>query len=87
VEAFKGVIGKSIILNEEKTIQQPAPKKQRPVEEEKVPPQLMTAAQYLDLDVVMSECDSGKSSKKGQMVLTEEEQVRLLLKQSAKDRG
>jgi len=47
----------------------------------------MTAAQYLDLDVVMSECDSGKSSKKGQMVLTEEEQVRLLLKQSAKDRG
>jgi len=73
VKAFKGVIGRSDILSEEKTIEQPAPKKQRVVEEEKVPPQTktLTTAQYLELDVVMKQCDSGKSSKQGDMVLTE----------------
>jgi hypothetical protein len=52
------------------------------VEEEKkvplgtnVPPQTktLTTAQYMVQDVVMEQCDSGKESKQGVMVLTEEE--------------
>ena len=44
-------------------------------EEKKVPPQTktLTAAQYMVQDVVMEQCDSGKESKQGAMVLTEEE--------------
>ncbi|MFM7728305.1 MAG: hypothetical protein ACKO7B_16520 [Flavobacteriales bacterium] len=44
-------------------MEQPAPKKQKVVEEEKkVPPQIktLTTAQYMEQDVVMKECDSGK---------------------------
>ncbi|MFM7728421.1 MAG: hypothetical protein ACKO7B_17115 [Flavobacteriales bacterium] len=57
-------------------MEQLAPKKHKIVEEEKkVLPhtKTMTTAQYMEHDVVMKECDSGKESKQGAMVLTEEE--------------
>ena len=57
VPAYKGVVGKSIILEESKTVEKPAPLKKKKVQEEVKQPSLkenkITVAQYIEQDVDM----------------------------------
>ena len=81
--AFKGVVGKSIILEESKTVEKPAlPKKKKVQEEVKQPlpkEKKITTAQYMEQDVDMEQCDK-EEDKQGVMTLTDEEQATLLLR-------